>query len=188
MTRQQPGNRQESKPIEPRRTRQPSRPLRWQIPSPFGMMRHLADEMDRMFENVGTPERTGRFTSWTEPAEFLPDVDVVQIDGKLIVRADLPGMTKDDVNVDITPNSVRIEGERRYEHETNQEGIFRSERNYGSFCREIPLPDGVTTDNATAKFKDGVLEVTMDASQIMQNRRRIQIQEETDSRPGKSAA
>jgi HSP20 family protein len=120
---------------------------------------------------------------------FSPQIDIVEQNGKLILRADLPGMTKDDVKVEITDESVIIDGERKYEHEENQQGVYRSERSYGRFHREIPLPEGVKTENATANFKNGVLEVTVDAPRA-QNRRRIEVQGEspTGGKPGGQAA
>ena len=69
-------------------------------------------------------------------------------------------------------------GERKYEHEERKEGVYRTERSYGQFRRQIPLPEGVKTETANANFKNGVLEVTMDAPQLAKARRRIQIQGE----------
>jgi HSP20 family protein len=152
------------------------------------MMRRFADEMDRMFEDFGFPsmERWGRSSGLDR---FSPQVDIFERDGKLVVRADLPGMTKDDISVELTEGAVIIQGERKYEHEENQEGIYRSERSYGRFYREIPLPEGVNSENATANFNNGVLEVTLDASQMARNRRRIEIRTEgTGSRSGQTAA
>jgi HSP20 family protein len=122
----------------------------WPSFTPFGMMRRFADEMARMFEDFGFPS-TER-GAWALD-RFSPQMDVFERGGKLVVRANLPGMTKDDVTVDITENAIVIEGERKYEHEESQQGVYRSERGYGRFHREIPLPDGVNTENATANFK-----------------------------------
>jgi HSP20 family protein len=120
---------------------------------------------------------------------FSPQVDMFERDGKLVVRADLPGMNKQDVTVEVTEDAVVIDGERKYEHEENEGGMYRSERSYGHFHREIPLPEGIKTENATANFKNGVLEVTLDASQAAKNRRRIDIQgEDANRKPGQSAA
>jgi HSP20 family protein len=158
------------------------------VTSPFGMMRRFADEMDRMFEDFGFPA-IGRFGRSTGMERFSPQVDIFERDGKLVVRADLPGMNKEDVSVEVTEDAVIIEGERKYEHEENQEGVYRSERSYGRFYREIPLPEGVKPENATANFKNGVLEVTIDAPQAAKNRRRIDIQGgDTPTKPGQTAA
>jgi len=191
MARQQSESRSESRQqgsqsLEPRRQNQLQRETAPMF-SPFSMMRRMVEDMDRMFEGFGGSRSNPAFET------FLPSVDLFERDGKVIVRADLPGMNKDDVRVEMTEDAIVIEGERKYEHEQNEQGVYRSERNYGRFYREIPLPDGVKTENATAKFKDGVLEVALDASEMSTNRRQIQIQDESTNststnKPGKSAA
>ena len=196
MARERSKNREESQSqsrsqaMERQQGGQLSRRERdWAMPfTPFSLMRRFADQMDRMFEDFGFPslERFGR-SSGTEM--FSPQVEMFERDRKLVVRADLPGMTKDDVKVEVTEDAIVIEGERRYEHEVNEEGIYRSERSYGRFYREIPLPEGVKTDNATANFKNGVLEIAMDASEAGKNRKRIEIKgEDTSRKPDQTAA
>jgi len=190
MARERSRNREESQSqgIERHQGGLSSRRERdwWPSTGPFGMMRRFADEMDRMFEGFGFPDRFGR--SWGME-NFSPQIDIFERDNKLVVRADLPGMTKDDVSVEVTEEAVIIEGERKYEHEQNEQGIYRSERSYGRFHREIPLPEGIKTENASANFKNGVLEVTLDAPQTARNRKRIDIQgEDTPRKPGQSAA
>lgn len=189
MARNEQKNRQQPQSIQPREGRQMTRQQTGSAFAPFGMMRRFADEMDRILEGFGFPG-IERSRSWDNPAgNFMPEVDIVEREGKLVLRADLPGMTKDDVHVDISEDAVVIEGERRYEHEENEKGIYRSERSYGQFRREIPLPDGVKTENATANFKNGVLEVVLDATQVGKNRRRIEIQgEESNRKPGGQTA
>jgi HSP20 family protein len=140
------------------------------------MMRRFADEMDRLFEGFGLPS-TERSGGWSLSDRFSPNVDIFERDGKIVIRADVPGLTKDDVKVDVTEDAVLIEGERKYEHEESEQGVYRTERSYGHFRREIPLPEGAKTDTASATFKNGVLEVTIEAPQLSKNRRRIQIQE-----------
>jgi HSP20 family protein len=190
MARERSKNREESQSqsVQRQGAGQVSRRETWPSYTPFGMMRRFADEMDRVFEDFGFPA-LGRSwgSSWGSSGmeRFSPQVDIFERDSKLVVRADLPGMTKDDVKVDVTEDAVVIEGERKYEHEEDDKGVYRSERSYGHFYREIPLPEGVKTENATANFKNGVLEVTLDASQTAKNRRRIEIQgEERGSKPG----
>jgi len=188
MARERSKNREEqNQAIEPRRRGQISRMEPWPAYSPFGMMRRFVDEMDRMFEGFGFPTME-RFNPWTSGEQFSPEVEIFERDGKLILRADLPGLTNDDVKVDITEDAVNLEGERKYEHEEREEGVYRSERGYGHFRRYIPLPEGAKTDSATATFKNGVLEITIEAPQASKNRRRIQIQgEETGQKPGQAA-
>ena len=188
MARERSRNQEQNQAVEPRGRQQLSRMESWPVWSPFSMMRRFADEMDRMFEGFGSPG-TERFSPWTAGERFSPEVDIFERDGKLVISADLPGLTKDDVKVDISEDAILIEGERKYEHEEREQGVYRSERGYGHFRRQIPLPEGVKPDTAKANFKNGVLEVTMDAPQLSKNRRRIQIQgEESGQKPGQSAA
>src|SRR5207253_6334346 len=188
MARESSKNREGTQAVEPRRHGQVSRMQPWPSSGPFSMMRRFSDEMDRMFEGYGFPALE-RFSPWTASETFSPHVDMFERDGKLVISADLPGLTKDDVKVDITEDAVLIEGERKYEHEQREEGAYRSERGYGQFRRQIPLPEGVKSETAKANFKNGVLEVTMEAPQIARNRRRIQIQgEESTQKPGEKVA
>ena len=92
------------------------------------------------------------------------------------MRADLPGLTKDDVRVECTDEALIIEGERRSEHEERQGEAFHSERHYGMFRRQIPLPEGAKAEQASANFKDGVLEISMPAPQRQTRGRQIEIQ------------
>ena len=95
--------------------------------------------------------------------DWAPDIEAFQRGDRFVVRADLPGMHRDDIHLRVTDDTLTIEGERRWEHEERQEGYVRSERGYGSFYRVVRLPEGAIPDSATASFKDGVLEVDMQA-------------------------
>jgi HSP20 family protein len=114
----------------------------------------------------------------TEWEAWTPAIEVVHRDNELVVRADLPGLSKDEIKVDLTEDAITIQGERKREHKEEREGVYRSERSYGSFSRVIPLPEGTMTDQAKATFKDGVLEVTMPAPPEQVRRgRRLEISE-----------
>jgi HSP20 family protein len=153
--------------------------------SPFRMLDRFADEMDRIFDDFGfgrgwmTPRAGGSWlrTPWrssgTEVQTWAPQVEVFHRNNELVIRADLPGLTKDDVKVDINDDNLIIQGERKREHEEEREGVFRSERSYGSFYRAIPLPEGAMADQAKATFKNGVIEISMPAppEQVRRGRR-----------------
>jgi HSP20 family protein len=155
------------------------------IDSPFHMLQRFTDEMERVFDDFGfgrgwlVPRMRGRWleSPWrelgTELEAWTPAIEVVHRDNELVVRADLPGLGKDDIKVDVTEDSITIQGERKREHKEEREGVYRSERSYGSFSRVIPLPEGTMTDQAKATFKDGVLEITMPAppEQVRRGRR-----------------
>jgi HSP20 family protein len=142
--------------------------------SPFALMRRFSEEMDRWFAQQGLGR--GGHSLAAGGGLFAPAVEVFEREGTFVVRADLPGLTKDDVRVEVTDNTLLLEGERRSEHDDQQGGVVHSERHYGMFRRQIPLPDGVNAEQATATFKDGVLEVTMPAPQRQARGRRIDIQ------------
>src|SRR5262249_1993311 len=110
--------------------------------SPFGsLFQRWNEEMDRFFEDFGLG-RTLATHSGQQSAHWSPQVEVRRHGNELIIRADLPGMNKEDVNVELRDNAVVIQGERKEEHEDEREGWYRSERSYGSFYRTIPVPDG----------------------------------------------
>jgi HSP20 family protein len=131
--------------------------------SPFGsLFSRWNAEMDRLFEDFGIPTY-GRGITARQHSQWMPQIEVTQRGNDLLVRADLPGIKKDDVHVDIADNVLTIQGERRDERQEEREGWHRSEFSYGTFHRAIPLPEGAITDNAKASFKDGVLEVVIPA-------------------------
>lgn len=101
---------------------------------------------------------------------WVPHVEMYERDGKIVVTADLPGMKKSDVNVELHHDHVVIQGERRNEQTSNERGFYRSERRYGSFYRSIPLPEGVDGDSAKAAFQDGVLRIEMKAPEQKKSR------------------
>jgi HSP20 family protein len=85
----------------------------------------------------------------------------MQKNGMLIVKADLPGLTKEDVRVSLDDGDLLLEGERRQESKAEEKDFIRSECTYGSFYRRVPLPEGVDASTITAKVTDGVLEVSV---------------------------
>jgi HSP20 family protein len=146
--------------------------------SPFTLMRRMTEDMDRLFENFGfgraglglapflsttSNSRLWQDTPALEQAVWSPQVETFRRGDKLIVRADLPGLKKEDVKVEVDDGVLVLSGERSDEHEDNRDGFYRSERSYGQFYRAVPLPDDVDGEQCDATFKDGVLEVTLAA-------------------------
>lgn len=148
---------------------------------PFAAFWGGRDPFASFWEPFGLTARSGwPFQSGRQGAGSLwsPQIETFQRGNEFVVRADLPGLEKDDVKVDITDDSITIEGERREEHEEDREGYYRSERSYGSFCRVVPLPEGAITDSAKANFNNGVLEIVVQAPPREVSRgRRIEIGE-----------
>jgi HSP20 family protein len=110
-----------------------------------------------------------------EELAWVPPVEVRESDGNLVVSAELPGLSENDVRVEATPDGLVIQGERRQEYTGEEGGVRRSERVYGQFYRLIPLPDGADIENARANFENGVLQVTIPVPESQQNRRQIPI-------------
>jgi HSP20 family protein len=152
-------------------------------------MRSLTDEVDRLFNEF--LDFAGHGRGWLRPSSrygvatqglrelndviWSPEIEVFERAGQLVVRADLPGLKKDDVKVELNDDNLIIRGERRQEHEENEEGFYQSERSYGSFYRVIPLPDGISDKDVKANFNDGVLDITMPAPERTEHRRRIEV-------------
>ena|SRR5688572_12204246 len=176
MAEKRTGTAREERGLERSSTALSSRPA-----TPFSMLERFADEMDRIFDDFGFGRLRAR-QPWrgmlSGESMWSPELEVFHLGNELIIRADLPGLSKDDVKVDISDNQVTIEGERQRQHEEEREGVYRSERSYGRFYRTIPLPDGVIADQAKATFKEGVLEITMPAPPEQARRgRRLEISE-----------
>lgn len=129
------------------------------FPTPFALMRRLTDEMDRIFEDFEVRRPFAFFKPELRAAEWAPAIELFEKDNKLFVRAELPGLKKEDVKIELTDEYLTLTGERKQEKEEKEKGYIRTERFYGSFFRQIPLPEGVKTDLAKALFKDGILEI-----------------------------
>jgi len=135
---------------------------------PFGLMRELNDEMEHFFR--------GGFAG-VRPEAWAPAVDIQQCNGNLVVTAELPGMKKEDVKVEVSEGALTIEGERKFEHKEDHEGYHRWERSYGKFYRSIPLPEGAKTDQAKAELTDGVLKVSLPVPVVKQKVREIPVEQ-----------
>ena len=158
------------------------------VGDPFALLRQMTSEFDRAFE--GWPSfRWPAFRAWPalESAAWLPKIEVFEKDNRLVTRVDLPGMKKDDVKVEVTDGYLAISGERKRETEEKNEKVYRTEREYGSFYRAVPLPEGVKLEDVKATFADGVLEVSVPMpAKVEAKPRTIEIQEGTNA--GKTAA
>ena len=148
--------------------------------TPFSLVRTMMDDMDRLFSGFGF-SRGLESGLWGNRSEFAravwaPQVETFRRGDKLVIRADLPGLKRDDVTVNVEDDVLAISGERRDEHEEDRDGYYRSERSYGQFYRAIALPEGVNADDVDASFKDGVLEVTIPApKETTPRRKRVQV-------------
>ena len=124
----------------------------WRNRIPFEGLTRWFDDIDTWFDTGFTdlPEMTWR-----------PAIDIEEKDGKYLVRADLPGLEKKDIHLVLRDGYLTLRGERKSEHEENKDNFHRIERTYGSFERTFRVPEGVTEKDIHAKYKDGVLELTV---------------------------
>jgi HSP20 family protein len=134
---------------------------------PWGLMRQMQEQMDRWFNRVGLGGSWGfPLTSMSRAAggaDWTPAVDAFQRGNDFVIRVDVPGMNRSDLAVEIGDDSIAIRGERKHDEGGENEGIYWSERSYGTFYRVVPLPPGAIADSAKARFSNGVLEVTVQA-------------------------
>jgi len=141
--------------------------------NPFEVMKEFTDEMDRAFNKFGLWKGFEK-----GEAVWSPAIEVFEKEGKLIIRAELPGVGKDNVKVEMTDDGLVVKGERKSEHkeEDKDKGFFRSEMTYGSFFRRIPLPEGVKTEEVKAHFTNGVLEITVPLPEVKTKKHEVPIQ------------
>ena len=128
--------------------------VRWE---PFRELTTLQTEMNRLFNSVfdapAGARNAGTLRRW------MPAMDLLEVGDDFVLRADLPGMSEEDVKIELEDSTLTISGERNAEHESKGEGFYRVERAYGSFARSLTLPQGVDAEAVSASFDRGVLEV-----------------------------
>lgn len=148
------GKEKETKAVVPRR--------------PFMDLARWEQDMDRMMDDFfGRRMRPWWPERWLRSAELdlkAPAVDLFEEKDDLVVKAELPGIDKDNIEVNLADQTLTIKGEKKKQEEVKEENYFRSERSYGSFLRSLVLPKEVRGDKVKATFKDGILEVRLPKS------------------------
>lgn len=136
------------------------------------LLTQLSDTIDHVFAELGLrrgmPFARLRRAMLPEMmlAQWAPRIETLERDGKFVVRAELPGISKENVKIEAVEGRLVLSGERTEETEERKEGYFHTERHYGSFYRAIPLPEGAKPEGAKATFKDGVLEVAIEVPPV----------------------
>jgi HSP20 family protein len=130
--------------------------IRWE---PVRELNTIQSEVNRLFNTLFDSPHPGN--GGTSPAlrRWIPAMDLVESEDAFILRADLPGLTDKDVNIELEENVLTVSGERKAEREESKEGYYRVERSSGSFSRSLTLPEGVDPESVEASFENGVLEV-----------------------------
>jgi HSP20 family protein len=153
--------------------------------SPFGRrgFYDMRSEMDRLFDEVfggGIGRRADR-QQGREPSQWTPSMDVLSEDGDVVIRAELPGVRPEDVDITLSRGVLTIQGRREAEQERRGAGYVVRERRHGSFRRSMQLPEGIDEESVSARFENGVLEVRVAGAAAVQEPRRIQIESGSES-------
>jgi HSP20 family protein len=130
--------------------------VRWE---PMSELNTLQTEMNRLFNTFFDEGGNGHGSQ--APRRWAPAVDLFEREDSLVLKADLPGLAEDDVQIEVRDNVLTISGERKAEFADKQNGYYRVERSFGRFARSLTLPDGVNAEAIAASFDNGVLEVTI---------------------------
>ena len=128
--------------------------VRWE---PFRELATLQNEVNRLFNTAFDAPAAG--TNGQTLRRWMPAMDLVETADHFVLRADLPGMSEEDVNIEVEDRVLTVSGERKAEHETTKEGYHRVERAFGAFSRSLTLPEGVNAEAVEAGFDRGVLEI-----------------------------
>ena len=139
---------------------------------PFALIRRMQADIDRMLgAPVAPAPRDDGGMVWD------PSIETFQRGNEYVIRVDVPGLSREDITVDLSADAVTISGERRHQKNEDRDGVHVSEVRYGAFARVVPLPPNARADDARAELRDGVLEIVVPASPEQRNRsRRIDIQ------------
>ena len=128
---------------------------RW---DPFRDLNSLQERMNRLFNEAG---RGGRSEEPSATTTWSPAVDIYETEGEIIVKAEIPGVDRNDISLHLENNVLTLKGERRFEKETKEENYHRIERSYGGFSRAFSIPAIVDEDKIRADYKDGVLKIAL---------------------------
>ncbi|HEX3852462.1 MAG TPA: Hsp20/alpha crystallin family protein [Polyangiaceae bacterium] len=128
--------------------------------SPLSLMRRLMGDMDRMFGAFGSSSLLPIVDEPFERAMWAPEIDVFERGQELVVRADLPGLSRENVKVNVNDDVLTVSGQRDHEQESERGSVHYSERSFGAFQRSIALPPGTDGAQIHASFENGVLEIT----------------------------
>ena len=142
--------------------------VRW---SPVGQLASLQSDMARLMNQFFTPTTGGNGNGGTT---WLPAVDVTETENEIVLSFDLPGLSQDDIAIELEDNVLTVSGQRERKHEQKGDNYYRFERRFGSFARSVALPAGVSEEQIAANYENGVLEIRVPKPEE-QRRKRIQI-------------
>jgi HSP20 family protein len=141
--------------------------VRW---NPAQDLMRMREEMDRLYQEFFRPGNGGEEGSWALGG-WAPPVDIVETEDALMLKVELPGFSKDDIQIELHDNRLTLRGERKHESDVKEEQFRRRERAYGRFERSFLLPTAIDQDKVTAEFKNGVLELRLPKSETAKPKR-----------------
>jgi HSP20 family protein len=144
--------------------------------SPFRGFGDMQSQMYRMFNEMWGNLNRSPARQLEGVTEWAPAVDATEKDGNLVIRAELPGVKPEDVDISLHENVLTVRGERKAEQEEERGGYYIRERRYGSFSRSFSLPQGTDESKVRARYEHGVLEVTVEGAAVVTEPKRIQIE------------
>ncbi len=130
--------------------------VRWE---PARELHNVQSEINRLFNTLFDAPTAGGQPDFSR--RWVPAMDLIETDNAYVLKADLPGVSQEDVSIEFENNVLTVSGERKSEHEEQRNGFYRLERAHGSFSRSLTLPDGVDPASVTATFDKGVLEINI---------------------------
>jgi HSP20 family protein len=158
--------------------------VRWQ---PVRELSSLQNDMNRLFDTFFDTPTAGN--GGNAQRRWIPAMDLVETEDHFVLKADLPGLTEQDVSIDVEGDVLTVSGERTAENEEKGDGYLRVERSYGAFRRSLTLPEGVEADAVTATFDRGVLEIRIPKPEQRKPRRvAIQVGDRPAAIEGDAAA
>jgi len=128
---------------------------------PLRDLAQLQEKMNRIFEDSLSLLRTGEGKELFALGSWVPPVDIYETEDKIVLSAELPGMRREDISVEVKNNTLTIKGERKFERESEAKNYSRIERSYGSFQRVFTLPQEVQQDKVKARYENGILEIIL---------------------------
>lgn len=129
--------------------------------SPLKELEEMRKDMDRLFEDFFAPVSRRRRWLKTDVGVVVPNIEMYDRKDEIVLKAEIPGVSKEDIDLTITKDSITLKGEVKKEEEIKEEDYYACERSYGSFTRSVALPVEVNSEKAKASFKNGVLEITL---------------------------
>ena len=132
--------------------------MRLKVWEPYRRFKPFYSDVDRLINEFGCGRRQ---TEELNEAAWSPRVDIYETENSYVLNAELPGLKKEEIQIDLNNNTLTLKGEKKFEEKVEKENYVRVERSYGSFTRSFALSDNANPESITANYKDGVLEVTL---------------------------